>query len=260
MSGLLRRFRLRSLSNRRISRSSPRRRGARSRQETSAAVSAGVSMETAGTDASAGSPMSCADCSAAVAILSFASIHCRSPRISSADLLPGANSLTPETGAQRVLMIVAHHDERLCEDVCEFAGGFIAQFSRGVADALAADRGLVQHEGKRCSSRAPRRASSGALDIGDSDALSPALPVRRRALRVGLDEAERETDRKRFLPEPPFWVANRIVCIVDPLDRFSGCLRLRHANVHRVRCRAILAQDVPSPIQRRQRDRGCPNQ
>src|ERR1700724_662735 len=50
-----------------------------------------------------------------------------------------------------------------------------------------------------------------------------------------------------LLPLPPFWVASTIVCIVNPSECLLRDLRLRHTELHRgLRCRAILAQDVPA--------------
>src|ERR1700738_5697906 len=48
-----------------------------------------------------------------------------------------------------------------------------------------------------------------------------------------------------LLPLPPFWVAKTIVCIVDSSGiGFHGICGYAHCIV--LRCRAILAQDVPA--------------
>src|SRR5437588_446151 len=67
-----------------------------------------------------------------------------------------------------------------------------------------------------------------------------------------------------LLPEPPFWVANTIVCIINPLDSYLGGRWLRHTSRNRIlRCRAMLAQTCPARSKGHLKslgDRGRPNQ
>src|SRR4051812_7108301 len=49
-----------------------------------------------------------------------------------------------------------------------------------------------------------------------------------------------------LLPLPPFWVAKTIVCILNSFGFVFGDLRLRALSCIALRCRAVLAQDVPA--------------
>ena len=75
-----------------------------------------------------------------------------------------------KAGAQRVLVIVAHHDERLCDDLGGLERRLVAErvFRAGKA-RRGPDRGLVQDIGERLvpgADDAQRRC--GRLDVGDA--------------------------------------------------------------------------------------------
>ena len=220
--------------------------------------------------------------------------------------------------AQRVLVIVAHHDGGSGKDIVDVERGLVAQrVLRAGEPRRSPDRGLVQDIGERLApgpDDAERRG--GRLDIGDARARrdqaevgitnrrngrgadrrrryrrsSPSRPRgraiagavrppwRRRSARRSA--RHRDGDACQFetvpcesvsirrtlcparmaasarlmasvlLPEPPFWVANTIVCISDPLDGFQA-YGLRHTS-RAAFCDAELRarSDVPSPIQK----------
>ena len=55
--------------------------------------------------------------------------------------------------AQRVLVIVAHHDEGSGNDIVDIERGLVAERVRRVGEALAADRGLIQDDRRTACAR-----------------------------------------------------------------------------------------------------------
>jgi hypothetical protein len=75
-----------------------------------------------------------------------------------------------------------------------------------------------------------------------------ALPVRKRPLRIGFDQADGVPGliASVLLPLPPFWVASTIVCIVSSFGLLVGEIAGRSTVASHSAMPSILAQDVPA--------------